>query len=166
MRKLSNRQKKLLRLCGTLVITGGCTAYIVWKIDISRTLHILANANVVVLPGAVAIMIGSVWPMAWRWQQLLNARGIRDRLSWLTRAYFVAYTAGQVLPTAVGGDASRIYETAKRHPGEGGTVAGSVLLERALGGAATLTLAGSASRWRSATTPSAPTSGSRARSSS
>ena len=142
MRTLSNRQKKLLRLCGTLVITGGCTAYIVWKIDISQTLHILAHANVGYFLGAVAIMIGSVWPMAWRWQQLLNARGIRDRLSWLTRAYFVAYTAGQILPTAVGGDAVRIYETAKRHPGEGGTVAGSVLLERALGGAATLALAG------------------------
>ena len=65
-------------------------------------------------------MIGTVWPMAWRWQQLLSARGIHDRLSWLTRAYFVAYTAGQLLPTAVGGDAVRIYETARRHPGEGG----------------------------------------------
>jgi glycosyltransferase 2 family protein len=86
-------------------------------------------------------MIGSVWPMAWRWQQLLRARGIHDRLSWLTRAYFVAYTAGQLLPTAVGGDAVRIYETARRHTGRGGDVAGSVLLERALGGAATLTLA-------------------------
>ncbi len=87
-------------------------------------------------------MVLSVWPMAWRWQKLLAARGIHDKLSWLVRAYFVAYTAGQVLPTAVGGDAVRIYETAKRHPGEGGPVAGSVLLERALGGAATLTLAG------------------------
>ena len=35
----------------------------------------------------------------------------------------------------------RIYETARRHPGQGGAVAGSVLLERALGGAATLALA-------------------------
>src|SRR4051812_20781768 len=87
-------------------------------------------------------MVLSVWPMAWRWQRLLEARGIVDRLSWLVRAYFVAYTAGQVLPTAVGGDAVRIFETAKRHPGQGGPVAGSVLLERALGGAATLTLAG------------------------
>src|SRR4051794_18712779 len=87
-------------------------------------------------------MVLSVWPMAWRWQRLLEARGIVDRLSWLVRAYFVAYTAGQVLPTAVGGDAVRIFETAKRHPGQGGQVAGSVLLERALGGAATLTLAG------------------------
>src|SRR4051812_49598350 len=82
-------------------------------------------------------MVGSVWPMAWRWQQLLAVRGIHDRLRTLVRSYFVAYTAGQLLPTAVGGDAVRIFETAKRHPGQGGPVAGSVLLERALGGAAT-----------------------------
>ena len=68
-------------------------------------------------------------------------RGIHERLSWLVRAYFVAYTAGQVLPTAVGGDAVRIYETARRHPGQGAPVASSVLLERALGGTATLALA-------------------------
>jgi uncharacterized membrane protein YbhN (UPF0104 family) len=35
----------------------------------------------------------------------------------------------------------RIYETSRRHPGNGGPIAASVLLERALGGAATLTLA-------------------------
>jgi uncharacterized membrane protein YbhN (UPF0104 family) len=35
----------------------------------------------------------------------------------------------------------RIFETTRRHPGQGGPVAGSVLLERALGGAATLALA-------------------------
>ncbi len=117
------------------------TADVVWKIDISRTAHLLAHASVGYFLGAVAIMVISVWPMAWRWQKLLEARGIRDRLRWLVRAYFVAYTAGQILPTAVGGDAVRIYETAKRHSGRGGQVAGSVLLERALGGAATLALA-------------------------
>ena len=131
----------MLRVAATLVVTGLCTAYIVWKIDISRTLHLLTNAELSFFLGAVAIMILSVWPMAWRWQQLLHARGIRDRLPWLVRAYFVSYTAGQVLPTAVGGDAVRIYETTRRHPGRGGPIAGSVLLERALGGAATLVLA-------------------------
>ena len=35
----------------------------------------------------------------------------------------------------------RIYETSRRHPGNTGSVAGTVLLERALGGAATVTLA-------------------------
>ena len=47
-----------------------------------------------------------------------------------------------MLPTSVGGDASRIYETARRHPGQLSPIAGSVLLERALGGAITLVLAG------------------------
>jgi glycosyltransferase 2 family protein len=135
-------RNRLVRLVATLVVTGLCTAYIVWKIDVSRTAHLLAHANVGYFLAAVAIMVGSVWPMAWRWQRLLEARGIGDRLPWLVRAYFVAYTAGQLLPTAVGGDAVRIYETARRHSGHGGQVAGSVLLERALGGAATLTLAG------------------------
>jgi uncharacterized membrane protein YbhN (UPF0104 family) len=135
-------RNRLLRLVATLVVTGLCTAYLVWKIDLSRTWHLLAHAHVAYFLAAVAIMVGSVWPMAWRWQRLLEARGIHDRLSWLVRAYFVAYTAGQVLPTAVGGDAVRIYETARRHTGRGGQVAGSVLLERALGGAATLALAG------------------------
>jgi glycosyltransferase 2 family protein len=134
-------RNRTLRLGATLVVTGLCTAYLVWKIDLSRTLHLLAHAQLGYFLAAVAIMIGSVWPMAWRWQQLLHARGIHDRLSWLTRAYFVAYTAGQLLPTAVGGDAVRIYESARRHTGRGGDVAGSVLLERALGGAATLALA-------------------------
>src|SRR2546423_4611272 len=79
--------------------------------------------------------------MAWRWQQLLRARGIVERLTWLNRAYFVSYTAGQVLPTAVGGDAARIYETARRHQGRLGNLTAIVLLERALGGVATLALA-------------------------
>jgi uncharacterized membrane protein YbhN (UPF0104 family) len=80
--------------------------------------------------------------MAWRWQQLLRAREIREDVSWLTRAYFVSYAVGQVLPTSVGGDASRIFETARRHPGQISPITGSVLLERALGGAVTLLLAG------------------------
>ena len=135
-------RNRLLRLVATLVVTGLCTAYIVWKIDLSTTGHLLAHAKIPYFLLAVVIMVGSVWPMAWRWQQLLRAREIHDRLPWLARAYFVAYTAGQLLPTAVGGDAVRIFETARRHTGRGGQVAGSVLLERALGGAATLALAG------------------------
>src|SRR5215212_5202661 len=134
-------RRRPIRLAGTLVVTGLCAAYIFWKIDVGQAAHILVHAKIGYFLGAVAIMIGSVWPMAWRWQQLLAAKAIRDRLSWLVRAYFVAYTGGQVLPTAVGGDAVRIYETSRRHPGNGGSVAASVLLERALGGAATLLLA-------------------------
>jgi len=130
-----------MRVFGTLVVTGLCVAYILWKVDVGRTARILAHAQIGYFCASLAIMLATVWPLAWRWRELLRARGILDRLGWLTRAYFVSYTAGQVLPTSVGGDAVRIFETSRRHPGRAGTVAGSVLLERALGAAATVTLA-------------------------
>ena len=134
-------KRRSIRFGATLVVTGLCTAYILWKIDLGKTVDILRNADLGYFFAAVAIMVVTVWPMAWRWQKLLAGRGIHDRLAWLTRAYFTAYTAGQVLPTSVGGDAMRIFETRRRHPGNGGAIAGSVLLERAIGGAATLALA-------------------------
>jgi glycosyltransferase 2 family protein len=130
-----------LRVALTLVVSGLCTAYLVWKIDLAQTVDVLADANAGWFLLAIALMTVTLWPMAWRWQWLLRARGVEDRLGWLTRAYFVSYAAGQILPTSVGGDAVRIFETAKRHPSHGGTAAASVLLERALGGAATLALA-------------------------
>jgi glycosyltransferase 2 family protein len=132
---------RAIRIALTLLVTGACLAYLLWKLDIHRTVHILVHANVGWFVAAVAVMAAGVPPMAWRWQRLLAARGVRERLPWLNRAYFVSYTAGQVLPTAVGGDASRVYETARRHPGRVGDLTAIVLLERALGGVATLILA-------------------------
>jgi uncharacterized protein (TIRG00374 family) len=133
--------KRLLKLAGTVVVTGLCTAYVVWKIDLGTTGHILAHADLRYFLAAVGLALAAVVPMAWRWQQLLKAKGIDEPLGWLLRAYFFSWFAGQILPTSLGGDATRIYQTAKRNPGRGGAAAGSVLLERAVGGAATLTLA-------------------------
>jgi len=129
------------RVALTLVVTGLCTAYILWKIDLGKTGHVLGHARVGWWLLSLAIMVGSVWPMAWRWRRLLAARGVHDSLARLVRTYFVGYAAGQVLPTSLGGDASRIYETMRRHENAGGAAAGTVLLERALGGVATLVLA-------------------------
>jgi len=134
-------RRRALRVAATLVVTGLCTAYIVWKIDLGRTGHVLAHARPLWCLASLAIMAGSVWPMAWRWRRLLAVRGVHDSLARLVRTYFVGYAAGQVLPTSLGGDASRIYETMRRHEGAGGAAAGTVLLERALGGTATLVLA-------------------------
>jgi uncharacterized protein (TIRG00374 family) len=134
-------RRRGVRVVATLVVTGLCTAYIVWKIDLGRTGRVLGDADPLWLLASFGIMAGSVWPMAWRWQRLLAARGVHEPLRWLTRTYFVGYAAGQVLPTSLGGDASRIFETIRRHPDAKGAAAGTVLLERALGGVATLLLA-------------------------
>ena len=134
-------RKRLVRVLVTLGVTGACLAYLLWRLDIRRTAHMLVHANLGWFAASVAVQALGVPPMAWRWQRLLSARGVNESLPWLNRAYFVSYTAGQVLPTAIGGDASRIYETARRHPGRLADMTAIVLLERALGGVATLALA-------------------------
>ena len=134
-------RRRLVRVLLTLAVTGGCLAFILWQLNVRRTVHILVHSNLGWFAAAVVVMLAGVPPMAFRWQKLLEARGIRERLSWLMRSYLVSYTAGQVLPTAVGGDASRVYESARRHPGRLGDLTAIVLLERALGGVATLVLA-------------------------
>ncbi len=133
--------KRLVRVALTLAVTGACLAYILWQLDVGRTADILVHSDLGWFFGALAVMLGGVPPMAYRWQKLLEARGVRERFAWLNRAYLVSYTAGQVLPTAIGGDASRVYESSRRHPGRFGDLTAIVLLERALGGVATLTLA-------------------------
>jgi glycosyltransferase 2 family protein len=133
--------RRPLRLALTLVVTGLALTYLIWKVDLSQTWDILSNASLGWFLLSLTIMAVTVLPMAWRWQRLLQAQGISDRLPWLTRAYFTSYTAGQILPTSIGGDAFRIFEASRRHPGNTAPIAGTVLLERALGGAATVTLA-------------------------
>src|SRR5581483_1740750 len=125
-------RNKWLRVVATMAITGAAIAYIVTKIDLGKTAHIIGNADPGWLALTAVLTLVTVPPQAWRWRQLLRVRGVDESVGWLTRAYFVSYAVGQVLPTAVGGDASRIYETTKRHPGYGSPIAGSVLLERAL----------------------------------
>lgn len=128
------------RQLGTLVLTAAAIAYLVWKVDLDTTLDVLRETNLAWFALAVAIMVLTVPVLALRWRWLLEAHEIHERVPWLTRAYFVAYTAGQVLPTSLGGDAVRIVETGRRHPGRTTVITGTVLLERGLGGAVTVAL--------------------------
>ena len=128
------------RVVGTIVLTVAAIAYLVWKIELGTTLDVLADTHLAWFVFATFVMFVTVPALAWRWGRLLAAHGIHERVPWLTRAYFVAYTAGQVLPTALGGDAVRVVETVRRHPGRSAVVTGTVVLERGLGGAVTVLL--------------------------
>lgn len=134
-------RRRLLQTAATLALTGLCAAYILWKIDVSKTIDVLAHTRATPFLLGLAIVVVANVPLAWRWQLLLRVQGVSDELPWLLRAYFVSHAAGQVLPTAIGGDAMRIYEAARRHPRDRSTLTGSILLERVLGGCATLLLA-------------------------
>ncbi|HET9938934.1 MAG TPA: lysylphosphatidylglycerol synthase transmembrane domain-containing protein, partial [Gaiella sp.] len=131
---------KPIRIGLTLLLTGLALAYLVWKIDLGQTIDTLLDASPWWFALSVTIMIGTALPMALRWQWLMRAQGMDDSFWWLTRAYFTSYTASQVLPTSIGGDAMRVYETSRRHGGRTADVTAIILLERGLGGAGTVLL--------------------------
>jgi uncharacterized protein (TIRG00374 family) len=128
-------------MAATVAVGSLCASYILWKVDLRRTGEILAHARLWPLAGAIVIWLAAVWPFALRWQVLLRARGVEAPLGWLVRTYFVSYAAGQLLPTSLGGDATRIYSGTRRFRGRSEAVVGSVLMERVIGSAVTLFLA-------------------------
>lgn len=145
MRPLTDRGplriSRTLRVVSTLVVLAFAFIYIAVKVDVREAAQVIGDANPYWVGLSILLVFVMIVPMAWRWQKLLHAGGVRERLVWLVRAYFVGFAVGQVLPTSVGGDASRVYETARRHRGQAAAITGSVLVERAIGGAVTLFLA-------------------------
>ena len=129
-----------VRIALQVVVSAGVIAYLLWQIDVGRTIDLIGSSNGWDLLGAYAIFLATTWGMAWRWQALLASKGIQEPLGWLTKLYFVGYAAGQVLPTSIGGDAVRIAAHARRRPDVKGEAAGAVLMERVLGSAGTLVL--------------------------
>jgi uncharacterized protein (TIRG00374 family) len=123
-----------------LFVSGVVLAFLLWQIDLGQTLDILRDSRWGYVAASLAIFVATTWLMAWRWWVLLAARGVHEPYRWLVRMYFVSYAASQVLPTAVGGDAVRIIEHARRRPDVRATAAGAVVMERILGSAGTLVL--------------------------
>ena len=132
--------RRPVKLTIQILVSGGVIAFLLWQIDLQQTADIIRDSRWGYVLAALAIFLGTTWLMTWRWSTLLAARGVHEPFSWLLRLYFVSYAAGQVLPTAVGGDAVRIIEHARRRPDARATAAASVFMERALGSAGTLIL--------------------------
>jgi uncharacterized protein (TIRG00374 family) len=132
--------RRSVKLSVQILVSGAVLAFLLWQIDLEQTVDVIRESNWAYVALAFLILIATTWLMTWRWSALLAARGVHEPFSWLLGLYFVSYAAGQVLPTAVGGDAVRIIEHARRRPDARATAAASVFMERTLGSAATLIL--------------------------
>ena len=129
-----------VRITLQLLVSAGVLAFLIWQIDLRKTIDLIASSNGWYLLAAYAIFLATTVGMAWRWQALLASKGLHEPLMWLTKLYFMGYAAGQVLPTSIGGDTVRIAAHARRRPDAKAEAAGAVLMERVVGSAGTLVL--------------------------
>lgn len=129
-----------VKLTLQVLVSGAVFALLLWQIDLAATWEALQQSDYSYVAASFVAFVAPTWLMAWRWWVLLRVRGVHEPYGRLVGMYFVSYAAGQVLPTAVGGDAVRIIEHARRRPDVRATAAGAVVMERILGSAATLLL--------------------------
>ncbi len=130
-----------LKIAVQVVLSVGLIAFVLWTAHPARVWHALRDFDPGWFAAALALNIAVTPLMAYRWLLLLRARGRRDvPLGWLTETYFVALLLGQVLPTAVGGDAVRLVDLARR-TGARAEAAASIVVDRVVGTFALVVLA-------------------------
>ncbi len=135
-----SRIRRPTRVALQILVSGGILALLLYRIDLSAAWDLIKSSTWEYVALAFVIFLATTWLMAWRWQILLASKGIHEPLRWLTRLYFVGYAAGQILPTAMGGDAVRIIEHSRRRPDAKAEAAGAVVIERIIGAVGTLLL--------------------------
>ena len=96
-----------------VLITLALLFYLPRKVDWPQVGSALRASNLLwLLPSAffffLFLLVG-----VWRWQILLNSRGLRFSFGYLLKVYFVAWMFNNVLPTAIGGDVARVAYTVK-----------------------------------------------------
>ncbi len=115
-----------------LILSVSLIAFLFYTVDIQDAFTTLADTNPTYLIVALFIAVGDRILMAYKWNILLKANGIKISLLHVTNTYLITTFLGLFLPATVGGDALRAYAVAK-----GGhktsDVVSSIIVERALG---------------------------------
>jgi hypothetical protein len=92
----------------------------------------LASADLPLVGAATLLSAASVVSKAWRWGVVMRWRGIALPPAYLISSYFVSMFFNNFLPSGMGGDVVRAYQTA-RDTGRGAESVIGVLIERGSG---------------------------------
>jgi len=110
----------------------GLLSWLITQTDLSRVLSLIAEADRGNLALAIIAYLASVVVVAYRWETLLESRGIPLTLSRATGLYFIGNFFSNFLPTSIGGDAVRAY-SAGTDLGKRADAFASVFIERFMG---------------------------------
>jgi uncharacterized protein (TIRG00374 family) len=96
-----------------ILVTLAMLFYLYRTVPWSEAGSALRAANLLWLLLSAALFFMFLLVSNWRWQVLLNARGLHFTFGYLLKVYFVAWMFNNVLPTSIGGDVARIAYTVK-----------------------------------------------------
>lgn len=116
-------------------VTGGLVSLVLWRLDLGALAARATSLDPAWTALAFALVLLAIAVSAWKWGVVLAWRGRPLPYARLVRHYLVGLFFNNLLPTSVGGDAVRAWETS-RDTGEAPEAVGSVITERLVAGAA------------------------------
>ena len=132
-RQARNKERRSLAI--RLAISVLLILWLGWHLDLSALSQRLTTLDAFWVAMAFVTVFAAVLISAWKWGLILSTRGFALPYPRLLRHYFVGLFFNNVLPTTVGGDAVRAWETSK-DTGETPEAVGSVVTERLIAGMA------------------------------
>jgi len=123
-----SRTRTLLKTAVTVALC----ALIIWKGDWRTIWHILRQADPWMLGAVFAGMLLGVSISAFKWRLILSVHGLRFGFNRLQAYYFTSVFFNNFLPSNIGGDVYRIYQTARGQASRAPAVV-AVLTERLTG---------------------------------
>ena len=121
----SERRALFIRIAITVALTG----FVMWRLDLRAFLDRVTSFDPSWTALAFLTVFAAIVVSAWKWGLILRRRGHPLPYARLLNHYFVGLFFNNVLPTTVGGDAVRAWETT-RDTGETPEAVGSVVTER------------------------------------
>ena len=113
-----------------LLLSALLLGYLVWALDLSAILQLLAQADwPMVVAACLCLIIGQVFS-AIRWAWLARGLGLAVHTGRKIQLYFLGMFLSLFLPSIIGGDVARGYLLAKGRENAGWPAAASVILER------------------------------------
>ena len=128
---------KVARACGLAALA----VWALMSLDFARLAGLLAHADARLAAAAVSVLLAGQALSALRWRVASAATGAGGSAGWFLATYFRGCFYNAILPTGIGGDASRML--AIRGAGGSGRAVRAVVLDRA-GGLALVGLAAAA----------------------
>lgn len=139
-RPAGSARSRRIRFLLRAAFSGALLWIVLGRVEMEQIGDAIASARLELVVAALAL-----YPLAYvcsilRWRTLLAAREIRPGFAYLVRAYLSAVFVSNVLPSTVGGDVLRIYDSWRAGADRSGAVS-VILMDRMLGLAALLSYA-------------------------
>lgn len=107
------KSKQWLMMALKVLVSASLIAYLLSKANVAAIWHAMVSANLLLV--ALSFLLHGVgyFSSVYRWRLLLDAQGYRVSVGYLLRSYAVAMFFNNLLPSTIGGDGYRAYDTSK-----------------------------------------------------